>query len=123
MKTFTLDQANELVPLVAKALDELTDARNQLVSVKDSLQPMLQKAGGNRGSKAGGDYALLLQHFNALLGTFQEWGCELKDIDEGLVDFPSYRDGKLVYLCWKRGEERIQFWHDIEAGFGGRHPV
>jgi len=123
MKTFTLDQANELVPLVASLLDQMTDARNQLVSARDSLQPMLQKAGGNGGSKAGSDYALLLQHFNALLGTFQEWGCELKDIDQGLVDFPSYRDGKLVYLCWKRGEARIQFWHDIEAGFGGRQPV
>lgn len=123
MKTFTLEQANKLVPFVAKLLDELTDARNQLATAKNLLEPMLQKAGGNGGSKAGSDYVLLLQHFNALLSTFQEWGCELKDIDDGLVDFPSYREGKLVYLCWKRGEERIEFWHDIEAGFGGRQPV
>jgi hypothetical protein len=123
MKTFTLEQANKLVPLVAKLLDELIDSRKQLVTAQESLQPMLQNARGNGGNKAGNDYVLLLQHFNALLSTFQEWGCELKDIDQGLVDFPSYRDGKLVYLCWKRGEERIEFWHDIEAGFGGRQPV
>ena len=123
MKIFTLDQANALVPFVAKLLDELTDARNELVSARESLQPLLQKAGGNGGSKAGSDYALRLQHFNALLGTFQDWGCELKDIDDGLVDFPSHRDGRLVYLCWKRGEEQIDFWHDIESGFGGRQPV
>jgi hypothetical protein len=123
MKTFTLDQANKLVPFVAKLLDELTDSRNQLVTAKESLHPMLQRAGGNGGSKGGNDYVLLLQHFNALLSTFQEWGCELKDIDEGLIDFPSYRDGKLVYLCWKRGEEQIEFWHEIEAGFGGRQRV
>ena len=77
-------------------------------------------AGGNGGSKAGSEYVLLLQRFNASLSFIQELGCELKDLDQGLIDFPSYRDGKLVYLCWKRGEPRVEFWHDIEAGFAGR---
>jgi len=47
----------------------------------------------------------------------------LKDLDQGLVDFPSYRDGKLIYLCWKRGESRIEFWHDLESGIAGRQPL
>ena len=123
MKTFTLEQANALIPVVADLLDHVTQARDQLVAASDALQPMLQKAGGNGGSKAGSEYALLLQHFHALLSTFKEWGVELKGIDEGLVDFPSHRDGRLVYLCWKRGEERIEFWHDIDSGFAGRQPV
>jgi hypothetical protein len=123
MKTFTLEQANALVPLVADLLDHLAKSRDELVAARDALEPVLHKAGGNGGSKAGGDYALLLQHFNALLDTFKEWGCELKDLDDGLVDFPSHRDGRLVYLCWKRGETRIEYWHDLDSGFAGRQPL
>jgi hypothetical protein len=123
MKTFTLAQANALVPLVADLLDHLTEARDALAAAREALEPMLQKTGGNGGSKAGGEYVLLLQHFNALLDTFKDWGCELKDLDAGLVDFPSYRDGRLVYLCWKRGEARIDYWHDLDSGFSGRQPV
>ena len=120
MKTFTLEEANALVPQINELLDEMTNLRDQIVSMGSALQSVLQHAGGNGGNKAGSEYVLLLQRFNASLSFIQELGCELKDLDQGLIDFPSYRDGKLVYLCWKRGEPRVEFWHDIEAGFAGR---
>ncbi|MGH7488523.1 MAG: DUF2203 domain-containing protein [bacterium] len=47
-------------------------------------------------------------------------GCELKGVDEGLIDFPSEREGQTVYLCWKLGEERIEWWHELDTGFAGR---
>ncbi len=122
MKTFTLEEANALVPQLEKLLDDMTNVRAQIVAMGETREPMLPKAGGNGGGKASGKY-LLLQHFNACLSTLQEWGCELKDLDQGLVDFPSYRDGHLVYLCWKRGEARVEYWHEIEAGFAGRQPL
>jgi hypothetical protein len=87
------------------------------------LESMIQHAGGNGGSKAGSEYAMALQSFNAHLSFFQDLGCELKDLDQGLVDFPSYRDDKLIYLCWKRGEDRVSFWHAIDSGFSGRQPL
>ena len=123
MKTFTLEEANALVAQLDELLEEMTNLRDKIVAMGDSLQPILQRAGGNGGSKAGGEYVLVLQRFNASLSFIQELGCELKDLDQGLIDFPSYRDGKLVYLCWKRGEPKIEFWHDIESGFGGRQPL
>ena len=123
MKTFTLAEANALVAQLDELLGEMTQQRDQIVAMGDSLQPILQRAGGNGGSKAGGEYVLVLQRFNASLSFIQELGCELKDLDQGLIDFPSYRDGKLVYLCWKRGEPKIEFWHDLESGFGGRQPL
>lgn len=123
MKTFTLEQANALVPQLDELLEEMTKLRDKIVTVGQSLQPVVQHAGGNGGSKAGGEYVLLLQRFNASLSFFQELGVELKDLDQGLIDFPSYRDGKLIYLCWKRGEPRIEFWHDLESGFAGRRPL
>ncbi len=50
-------------------------------------------------------------------------GVELKDIDRGLVDFPSLREGRVVYLCWLLGEERVGWWHEVEAGIAGRQPL
>ena len=123
MKTFMLEEANALVAQLDELLGEMTGLRDKIVAMSDSLQPVLQRAGGNGGSKTSGEYLVLLQRFNAGLGFIQELGCELKDLDQGLIDFPSYRDGKLVYLCWKRGEPKITFWHDIEAGFAGRQPL
>ena len=123
MKTFTLEEANALVPQINELLDEMTNLRGQIVSMGSALQSVLQHAGGNGGSQAGSEYVLLLQRFNASLSFIQELGCELKDLDQGLIDFPAYREGKLVYLCWKRGEPRVEFWHDIEAGFAGRQPL
>lgn len=123
MKTFTLAEANALIPEIAKLIDELIQARDQLANRGAKLSPLLEHAGGNGGSQAGSAYMLALQHFNARLGLLQDLGCELKDLDQGLVDFPSYRDGKLVYLCWKRDEDHIRFWHASDSGFAGRQPL
>lgn len=53
----------------------------------------------------------------------QDTGCVLKDLDEGLVDFPTVREGREAYLCWKLGEERIGYWHGMDEGFAGRKPL
>jgi hypothetical protein len=50
-------------------------------------------------------------------------GCILKDINTGLVDFPTVRKGREVFLCWQHGEPEIAFWHDVDAGFAGRQPL
>jgi hypothetical protein len=50
-------------------------------------------------------------------------GCELKGIEEGLIDFPSPREGRTVYLCWKLGEDSIGSWHELDTGFAGRQPL
>ena len=53
----------------------------------------------------------------------QALGVELKGIEQGLVDFPTMRDGRVVYLCWQLGEGTIAYWHEIDAGFSGRQPL
>jgi hypothetical protein len=57
------------------------------------------------------------------LSQLDQTGVLLKGIDEGLLDFPSERDGRVVYLCWRMGEDTISFWHEVDTGFSGRQPL
>lgn len=66
----------------------------------------------------------LAAEIRALVQTIADMGVEVKDLDAGLIDFPSVRRGRGIYLCWKLGEgERIEWWHDLHAGFAGRRPI
>src|SRR5258708_1330011 len=60
---------------------------------------------------------------NDYLGELEQIGCVFKGFDEGLVDFYGRLDGRDIFWCWKQGEERIEHWHDLESGYGGRQPV
>jgi hypothetical protein len=64
-----------------------------------------------------------MAEINAELLKVQELGVELKDPALGLIDFPSVRDDKIVYLCWRLGELNIAYWHDTDTGFAGRQPL
>ncbi len=122
-KTFTVEEANAHLPQLEIWLTELRRLREQLTAAAPAVENIIARAPGNGGSKAAGQFLLLLQQFNAIHTQITELGCELKDLNLGLVDFPSYRDGVLVYLCWKRGEPRIEYWHEIDTGFAGRKPL
>jgi hypothetical protein len=50
-------------------------------------------------------------------------GCELKGVEQGLIDFPALREGRVVYLCWQYDEPEVAFWHEVDAGFAGRQPL
>ena len=65
----------------------------------------------------------LAVQFNQRLEVLEDMGCQVKDLNQGLVDFFSVRDGRLVYLCWKEGEEAIRHWHTLDGGFRGRQPI
>ena len=68
----------------------------------------------------------IIDHMKAVQGGFnrlKELGCELKDIEMGLIDFPSMRDGKLINLCWMIDEESIAYWHTLDTGFASRKPL
>jgi hypothetical protein len=58
-----------------------------------------------------------------IIDEIAEHGAEVKDIDEGLIDFPALRHGETVLLCWQLGEDEIRYWHPVEDGFGGRRPL
>ena len=59
----------------------------------------------------------------SLATELEEIGCELKDVHTGLLDFRSLREDRVVYLCWRLGEDEIRFWHELDTGFAGRQPL
>jgi hypothetical protein len=128
-RLFTLAEANALLPKLRELLPQMQQTKGALDALREELAGMVRTASGN-GGLAGASVALkqeeaqkLVDGLNALLEEVQGLGCEVKGVDEGLIDFRSERDGRLVYLCWKLGEERIGYWHELEAGFAGRQPL
>jgi hypothetical protein len=63
------------------------------------------------------------EKMQALLDELRFLGAEVKDLDEGLLDFRAKRGSEVVLLCWKVGEQRIGYWHDLRSGFAGRRPI
>lgn len=124
---FSVEEANALIPRLTELLLALRDRRDKLEAIRRAgaghvgpsgnghLDP-LRQAEARRGEE-------LAREINDLFNTITTLGLELKGIDEGLIDFPAERDGRPVYLCWKLGEERVAFWHELDAGFAGRQPL
>jgi hypothetical protein len=126
-KVFTLAEANEAVPrlqilmerLQRSALrlhEELRDlaAESETDLTELSTEELLRQRPAARG---------LAEEIESIVDEIQASGAVLKDIQLGLIDFPSERDGEVVYLCWQFGEPEVAFWHRLEDGFSGRQPL
>lgn len=130
-KYFSRDEAEELLVRIEPMLVDLLEKKR----TADSLEGDLSRA-ATRITMAGGSspaYADLakkksectrtLAEITESIAEIQQTGCLVKDLDQGLVDFPCRIDGREAFLCWKLGEKRIGWWHGIEEGFAGRKPI
>ncbi|MFN3652297.1 MAG: DUF2203 domain-containing protein [Armatimonadota bacterium] len=122
-KHFTVEEANALLPELRTLLQEIKEARDHLVVDSEAAMPVLRMAEMNGGGKEGNAYLSSLQQLNARLQAVAELGVQVKEVDRGLVDFPAWRDGREVFLCWHLGEETVDYWHELEAGYRGRQPI
>jgi hypothetical protein len=116
---YTLEEASALLPWVAEQLDRLRSARDRLgdVDARAALAATGQTNGGGHAGKVVSEGFLELRE---LMLELREREIVLRDLDRGLIDFPSLRGDEEVYLCWEEGEAEIGFWHEPEAGFAGR---
>lgn len=123
MKLFTLEESNALLPELRRLFASIKAAR----AIIKRLEPEAKKASEQKnecgGTVFGERYAGAIFKVMDGLENIHSLGVEIKDVERGLCDFPALRDGRVVYLCWVLGEERIEWWHDLEAGFGGRQPL
>jgi hypothetical protein len=124
---FTVDEANALLPIVRPLAEELVRHRRALVEAlarQEALAHTVQTNGGGISAAASAEVAAtVLEEGQAVARCVQQIhdaGAVVKDLDTGLVDFPSLRGGEEVCLCWRLGEDEIRYWHGLEEGFAGR---
>ncbi|HEV8593434.1 MAG TPA: DUF2203 domain-containing protein [Pyrinomonadaceae bacterium] len=124
MRTFTVDEANELIPSVRKRLEIIQRLYSRLDSYRESAKAAASASEFGGGMEGGSQYVKSLYEIGKHTTDLHEMGVQLKDYSRGLIDFPSMRDGRVVLLCWQLGEpEQIEWWHEVEAGFAGRKPL
>ncbi|HKX31783.1 MAG TPA: DUF2203 domain-containing protein [Blastocatellia bacterium] len=121
MRLFTLEEANALLPQVRQLFTQIDKSRATFRQLEPEVKRASERANaGDGGTVYGVQYADALNRFMSSVHEILSRGIEIKDFDRGLCDFPSEREGRVVYLCWQRGEERIEWWHDLDTGFAGR---
>jgi hypothetical protein len=119
---FTLTEAKDLLPKVIHWFEELDGLRLVLGDLDDQMEAQ-SEGGDDLGGANVNRRIKVLAEITGLLREFRRHGVQIKDLETGLIDFPSLRDGNEVFLCWKRGEETIEYWHDLQSGFAGRQPL
>ena len=130
-KRFTLIEAESLLPEIETLIREAVSLKSQYQEAEQALQSLAQRVAMQGGVMV--DRAAVLQNraqrdrhgeaLKAAIEKIQEYGCVIKDLDIGLVDFPTLFRGQEVYLCWKMGESGIGYWHGVDEGFAGRKPI
>ena len=140
-KLFTVDEANAALPLVRAIMKDLSELSREVIERRQRLQhlsPVRSAPSGTGPPGTGADeedpYASELaqieeelekdsRRLQEFVEELRELGVEPKNGPEGLVDFPSLLDGRVVYLCWKLDEPEVTHWHEIDGGFAGRQPL
>ena len=129
-RQFTLEEANALVPWLEETFQRLTGMRQEQTDAQTRLDELLKHRGSNGSSssneamqQAQGNVDRLARLMEERFQDILAEGIIVRDVATGLVDFPSQRDGREVFLCWIRGEEVIGFWHETDRGFAHRQPL
>ncbi len=129
-RLFTLEEANAELPWLIETFAGLMPVRDELAAKQQELIVLLRAHRGNGLTSHETERRELQRAVNRLTQGLQgklrevgERGIIVRDLSSWLVDFPSLREGREIYLCWIRGEERIDFWHETNAGFDSRQPL
>lgn len=131
MRTFTLEEAQSLLPVLESLLKRATEGKQSAEEAEAELADLARRvylAGGMRVdvAKVARQRAEIENHMQRVRESVAEIdsiGVQVKDIDSGLLDFPCRIDDQVVLLCWRMGETSIEHWHTMESGFQGRQPI
>ena len=129
MSFFSPEKASALIPVLAPLIDDMWLKRRELAIKLLEQDPELRKASGRAGASTAerrGESRRcteLKAEVVRIINRIEAYGCLVKDIDLGLLDFPSMRDGRTVFLCWKAGEASVTHWHGTDESFTHRRLV
>jgi len=119
---YTREQARALLPEIRQWLASLNKAR-RVASRHDERAASPLAAGDDLGGPAVNEWFQNLVRIRKILQEFQEREIQLKDLERGLIDFPSILGGREVFLCWEQDEPDVEHWHDLDSGFAGREKI
>ncbi len=131
MKTFSLDEAQSLLPVLESLLKRAIEGKRVAEEKEAKQQELRQRiflSGGMQVdvisvARQRAEIEKSVQQAKDAVAEIDSIGVQVKDLDTGLLDFPCVIGGEIVLLCWKMGELRIDFWHTVDAGFRGRQPL
>jgi hypothetical protein len=131
MRTFTLQEAQTLLPLVESLLKRAQEAVRVATERENDLQQLshaIYISGGMRvdvvrATRLRSEHEKAVAEARDTLSEIDAIGVQIKDLEKGLLDFPFQLDDQIVLLCWLQGETTITYWHSLDAGFAGRQPV
>ena len=130
MRHFTPDEANAALNEVRPLVERMVEHRREHVEALERQEELEGRIRGNGGgippaqlAETAADVERHARELARAVDDIVELGIEVKDLDEGLVDFPALRGGETVLLCWRLGEDEIRYWHTVEDGFAGRRPL
>jgi hypothetical protein len=121
-KHYTRDDARAMLPLIRAWLKQLQQLHHELIKQEDRLNQLL-KGGADLGGDLVNNWVRTLTATKKVLMEFARRQLVIKDVDRGLVDFPSLRGEREIFLCWEQDEEDIEFWHELDAGYAGRERI
>ena len=127
---FTLEEAQELVSRLEETFQAVAPLREKAKRLYEEVKNLQRRMRSNGGPKASEELASrrraleeASEHIEAEIQPLRDLGVVIKDIEQGLVDFPNVREGRVVFLCWLAGEPEVRFWHELSTGFAGRQPL
>lgn len=117
---FTIEGANAALPRLEDWLKTMRQAKQELDALSDELSPVIENVCLNSGGALASRFLRALHLYNGLADRVEEEGIQLRDVEMGLVDFPSLRNEREIHLCWRSGEAEVLYWHEVDAGFQNR---
>lgn len=119
-RRFTVEEANRSLPLVRRIVGDIVRTHSEAAKFQQQLERV---AGTAEQTPIQSNLERAMHRMEDYVDELSEIGCDLKDYQMGLIDFTGRHHGHDVCLCWKLGEEKIAYWHEINSGFSGRKPV
>jgi hypothetical protein len=124
MTLFTIEEANAMLPEIIPKLRRIRQLYAQISVMRDDARAAAAASQFGGGMEGGTSYVNTLYQVGKLTTELHHLGIELKDYERGLIDFPSMRNDRVVFLCWQIGDgDSVEWWHETEAGFAGRRPL
>lgn len=122
-RLFTLEDANRSLPLVTRIIKDIVRVNDEMVEIHRQVEKLRDEGRSMKAQELSAGFYALAEEVEGFAEELEAVGCICKDPRVGLVDFPARAHDRIVFLCWRLGEEKIEFWHELEAGFAGRKPV